>query len=202
MFRLNLSAILSVSSVLASVALALGVTSGARAEDMAGTPATSALKFTVKDIKGNDVDLAQKYAGKVVLIVNTASKCGFTKQYAGLETLYKKDAGKGLVILGFPSNDFGGQEPGSEAQILEFCSTKYDVTFDMFSKVKTNGPEAAPLYKYLTSVDSGQVKPGKVGWNFEKFLIARDGKVVGRYKSGVAPTSEELNNAISAELAK
>jgi glutathione peroxidase len=158
----------------------------------------SPLAGTVKKIDGTPVDLAA-YKGKVVLVVNVASRCGYTGQYAGLQKLYDTYKGKGFVILGFPANEFGAQEPGSDAEIAQFCSSKYGVTFDMFSKIVVKGADKAPLYKALTE---SSTPPGEVGWNFEKFLIGRDGKVVGRYKSGVAPDDGKLTSAIEAELAK
>ena len=162
----------------------------------------SPLTVKMKTIDGKDLDLS-KYKGKVVLVVNVASKCGYTPQYEGLQALYEKHEKDGLVILGVPANDFGKQEPGTEAEIVEFCKTNYKVTFPMTSKVVVKGDNKAELYKILTAATPD--KDGKiteVGWNFEKFLIGRDGKVVGRYKSAVAPNSEELNKAIKTELEK
>lgn len=158
----------------------------------------SPLAGEMKKIDGTPVDLS-KYKGKVVLVVNVASRCGYTGQYAGLQKLYDAHKDKGLVILGFPANDFGAQEPGSDAEIATFCSSKYGVTFDMFSKITVKGPAKAPLYKALTEAAN---PPGEVSWNFEKFLIGRDGKIVGRYKSGVGPDDAKLTAAIEAELAK
>jgi glutathione peroxidase len=158
----------------------------------------SPLAGTVKKIDGKEVDLAS-YKGKVVLIVNVASRCGYTGQYAGLQKLYDTYKDKGLVVLGFPANEFGAQEPGTDKEIATFCSSKYGVTFDMFSKICVKGPGIAPLYKTLT--ESADPK-GDIGWNFEKFLIGRDGKVVGRYKSGVAPDDAKLKATIEAELGK
>ena len=181
--------------LMVAVALACGslfATSAARADQ------ASPLAGTVKKIDGTPVDLSA-YKGKVVLIVNVASKCGYTGQYAGLQKLYDTYKGKGFVVLGFPANEFGGQEPGSDAEIANFCSSKYGVTFDMFSKVVVKGPDKAPLYKALTE---GATPSGEVGWNFEKFLIGRDGRIVGRYKSGVAPDDGKLTGAIEAELGK
>ncbi|MBU6275308.1 MAG: glutathione peroxidase [Planctomycetes bacterium] len=152
----------------------------------------------MKKIDGSAVDLGA-YKGKVVLVVNVASRCGYTGQYAGLQKLYDTYKDKGLVVLGFPANEFGGQEPGSDAQIAEFCSSKYNVTFDMFSKIVVKGPGKAALYKTLTESAN---PPGEVSWNFEKFLIGRDGNVVGRFKSAVAPDDAKLTGAIEAELAK
>ena len=158
----------------------------------------SPLTGRMKKIDGTEVDLAS-YKGKVVLIVNVASRCGYTGQYAGLQKLYDGYKDKGFVILGFPANEFGGQEPGTDSEIATFCSSKYGVNFDMFSKIVVKGAGKAPLYQTLT--ESANPK-GEVGWNFEKFLIGRDGKVVGRYKSGVAPDDATLKAAIEAALAK
>ena len=156
------------------------------------------LAGTMKTIDGKDVDLGT-YQGKVVLIVNVASRCGATPQYSGLQDLYEKYKDKGFVVLGFPANDFGAQEPGSDDQIKEFCSTKYAVTFPMFSKITVKGPEKAALYKVLTETADPS---GEVGWNFEKFLIGKDGKITGRFKTRVSPDDAELVSAIEAALAK
>ena len=160
--------------------------------------ADSPLSGQMKKIDGTAVDLGA-YKGKVVLIVNVASRCGYTGQYAGLQKLYDTYKDKGLVILGFPANEFGAQEPGSDAQIADFCSSKYGVTFDMFSKIVVKGPGKAALYKALTESAN---PPGEVSWNFEKFLVGRDGAIIGRYKSAVAPDDAKLIAAIEAELAK
>jgi glutathione peroxidase len=177
-----------------SVSLAVGTLLSTTANADQASPLTG----TVKKIDGKDADLSA-YKGKVVLIVNVASRCGYTGQYAGLEKLYTTYKDKGLVVLGFPANEFGGQEPGTDAEIATFCSSKYGVTFDMFSKIVVKGANKAPLYKALTE---GATPSGDVGWNFEKFLIGRDGKIVGRYKSGVAPDDAKLKGVIEAELAK
>jgi len=158
----------------------------------------SPLVGEVRSIDGSLADLGQ-YKGKVVLIVNVASRCGYTSQYAGLQKLYDTYKDKGLVVLGFPANEFGGQEPGSDAEIAQFCSTKYGVTFPMFSKIVVKGQGIAPLYKTLTEQAD---PPGDVRWNFEKFLIGRDGAIIGRYKSGVGPDDATLKTAIEAALAK
>ena len=160
--------------------------------------AATPLAGDMKAIDGTSVDLAS-YRGKVVLVVNVASRCGYTRQYAGLQALYDAYKDRGLVVLGFPANDFGAQEPGSDADIREFCSTRYGVTFPMFSKITVKGPGKAALYRALT--ESAE-PPGEVSWNFEKFLIGKDGMVVGRYKSGVAPDDPGLASAIEAALAK
>lgn len=159
------------------------------------------LGFEVKDIDGNPVRLGDKYAGKVLLIVNTASKCGYTPQYADLESLYQKYRDKGLEILGFPSNDFGGQEPGSEAEIKEFCSTKFKVTFPLFAKSPVKGDAKTPLYRYLTDEKTNPASPGEVKWNFTKFLIGRDGKIAARYESSVKPQDEQVIKAVEEALA-
>ena len=153
--------------------------------------------FKVKDIHGKSVGL-DRYKGKVLLIVNTASQCGFTPQYKGLEALHKKLQAKGLEVLGFPCNQFGGQEPGSDAEIREFCSTRYDVTFPLAAKVEVNGPGRHPLYAWLTSAANGHA--GDLQWNFEKFLIGRDGQVLGRYPSGTRPDDKGLLADIAEAL--
>jgi glutathione peroxidase len=165
-------------------------------------PVKKPLEHKVKGIDGKELDLSQ-YLGKVVLIVNVASECGYTPQYEGLQALYAKYNKDGLVVLGVPSNDFGRQEPGSEDQILKFCKTNYSVTFPMTAKLSIKGAEAAPLYKALIAADPNPKTQGKdVGWNFEKFLIDRKGNVVRRFTSGVEPTSEELVGAIKKALAE
>jgi glutathione peroxidase len=155
--------------------------------------------FSVKDIKGKTVDLSA-YKGKVVLIVNVASFCGYTKQYAPLERLYRKYEDQGLVVLGFPANDFGAQEPGSEEEILEFCSTKYDVSFPMFSKVVVKGADKVPLFAWLTSGDGKPNLAGEIQWNFEKFLIGKDGHLITRFSTKVDPMSDEVIQAVQAAL--
>ncbi|NND96827.1 MAG: glutathione peroxidase [Pirellulaceae bacterium] len=160
-----------------------------------------ALDYKMNTIDGKKVDL-EDYEGNVVLIVNTASQCGLTPHYKGLQTLYKKYEDKGFVVLGFPCNQFGSQEPGTDAEIAQFCSSKYDVTFPMFSKVDVNGDDAAPIFQHLTSKDVKPAGKGPVGWNFEKFLIDREGQLVSRFKSRTAPEDTELVKAIEAELQK
>lgn len=159
----------------------------------------SALDFEVSTIDGETVDL-EKYKGKVVLIVNVASKCGLTPQYEGLQALYEKYNDQGLVVLGFPCNQFRGQEPGSNEEIKQFCTTKYDVSFPLFSKIEVNGEGAAPLYKYLTAQDVEPVGSGEISWNFEKFLIDREGKVVARFAPRTKPEDAEVIKAIESEL--
>jgi glutathione peroxidase len=161
----------------------------------------AALDFTMKSLTGKPVKLA-RYEGHVVLIVNTASQCGYTPQYEGLESLYKKFGPQGLAVLGFPANEFGQQEPGSDPEIAEFCRKNYGVTFDMFSKVVVKGPGQCRLYEFLTSSETDPKFAGPIKWNFEKFLLSRDGKVVARFNSGTEPDAPEVIKAIEAELAK
>ena len=144
--------------------------------------------FTVNDIHGKPVAL-DRYKGKVLLVVNTASECGFTPQYKGLEALYEKYRAKGLEVLGFPCNQFGGQEPGSEAAIEQFCEVNYGVTFPLFAKVDVNGDHAAPVYRYLKSSKPGLLGTEAIKWNFTKFLVDREGNVVARYAPKETPES-------------
>lgn len=153
----------------------------------------------LKDIDGKATSLGA-YKGQALLVVNVASKCGYTPQYKGLEALYRKYKSQGLQVLGFPCNDFGAQEPGTNEEIKSFCSSTYDVTFPMFDKLHVKGPEQHPLYAALTGKDSKA--PGDVKWNFNKFLIGRDGKLIARFDSKVAPDSPELIQAIEAALAR
>jgi len=150
------------------------------------------------DIDGHDTSL-KAYEGKVVLLVNVASKCGFTPQYKGLEAIYEKYKDQGFVIVGVPSNDFGGQEPGTPEEIKSFCSANFNVTFPLMEKVHVRGPEKHPLYVALTGKEAKL--PGDVKWNFGKFLIGRDGQVLSRYDSKVTPESAELTGAIESALA-
>ncbi len=170
------------------------------AKKEAAVPA--ALNFTVKSLDGKAVDLAKTYQGKVALIVNVASHCGNTKQYTPLQALYTQHKADGLVILGFPCNQFGQQEPGSAEEIKQFCNSEYKVTFDLFSKIDVNGEKADPFYKFLTGADTDPQFGGKIPWNFEKFLIGRDGQIVARFKHSVSPDSPEVVAAIEKELAK
>jgi len=159
------------------------------------------LQFRMKDIQGKTVDLA-RYQGKVVLIVNVASECGYTPQYKGLQALHEKYAKDGLAILGIPCNDFGAQEPGDEAQIAKFCDKNYGVKFDLFGKVVIAGKEPSPLYAYLTSKKENPAFGGPVRWNFEKFLIGRNGNVVDRFEADVDPESADFIARITSELSK
>ena len=165
------------------------------------TPPSKAIyDFTVNRINGKkeaEPTSLSSYKGKVLLIVNTASGCGFTPQYKGLQAIYDQYGKQGFEILGFPSNDYGAQEPGSNAEIKNFCERNYKVTFPLFEKAPVSGNRMQPLYAYLTA---NAPSKGSVGWNFEKFLISKDGKIIGRYKSSVKPESEELKTAIAAAL--
>jgi glutathione peroxidase len=153
----------------------------------------------VKDMDGKTVNLSD-YSGKVLLIVNVASKCGYTPQYEGLEKLYEKYKSRGFEILAFPCNDFDGQEPGTNEEIKKFCSANYNVTFRLFDKIKVLGDSRSPLYERL--INNGSTENGDVKWNFEKFLISKDGKVVARFRSKIKPESEELTGEIEKELSK
>jgi glutathione peroxidase len=193
----------------ASVLLALAsgvVNSEDKKEEKKGDKKVPAvLNFKMKKLDGKEADLS-KYQGKVVLMVNVASQCGLTPQYKPLEELHEKYSEKGLAVLGFPANEFGSQEPGTDEEISTFCTSKYGVKFDMFSKVVVkkldNGPEPCPLYKYLTSKETDPKFAGDITWNFEKFLIGRNGEIVKRFAPKVKPDSEEVTKAIEEELAK
>jgi glutathione peroxidase len=158
---------------------------------------TEIYEFAVRDISGRDVSLSS-YRGKALLIVNTASKCGFTPQYEGLEALYRDLGARGLVVLGFPCNQFGGQEPGDAAEIASFCKLTYDVTFPMFAKMDVNGPEACPLFVWLKGEAPGVLGSKDIKWNFTKFLVDRVGHVVERYAPTTQP--EAIRAAIEALL--
>ncbi len=155
-------------------------------------------EFTVQTISGDTQSMAD-YAGKVLLIVNVASKCGFTKQYAGLQSLYEKYVSQGLVVMGFPCDQFGHQEPGNEAEIESFCQTQFSVSFPMFSKIEVNGDDASPLFKWLKSSQPGLLGTEAIKWNFTKFLVGRDGHVIKRYASMQSPESldSDINNALN-----
>lgn len=194
MLQRNLIAILSVA-VLTAV-----FSTQSLAEESVVEAGVLNRKMTKLD--GKEVNLAA-YKGKVVLIVNVASKCGLTPQYTELQKLHEAHKEQGLAILGFPCNQFGGQEPGEAADIKQFCTENYGVTFDMFSKINVNGDDACDLYKVLTSTEAPpEGKKGKIKWNFEKFLIGRDGKVAARFAPRTKPSDEAVMKSIKAELAK
>jgi glutathione peroxidase len=161
-------------------------------------PAT-VLGFSVKDIDGNDIALS-KYAGKVLLIVNVASHCGNTKQYKPLEALYEKYREQGFEVLAFPANDFAFQEPGSNTDIKQFCTSTFSVTFPLFSKISVKGDDIDPLYRYLTDKKTDLLYGGSIEWNFAKFLVDRNGRIVGRFKAGHSPDSPDVVSAIENQL--
>ena len=165
---------------------------------LTGAPVSSIFEVSLKDIDGQTTTLAP-YRGRVLLIVNVASACGYTGQYEGLQALYAKYQKRGFTVLGFPCNQFGGQESGSEAEIKEFCSANFHVTFPMFAKIAVNGAQRHPLYAALAG--SGAAFPGDISWNFNKFLVGRDGKVIARFDSGTEPDSAACVKAIEAALA-
>jgi len=163
--------------------------------------ADSIYDFTLNSIDGNPKPLSD-FKGKVVLIVNVASRCGYTPQYAGLEKLYEKYMDQGLVIVGVPANNFGGQEPGSNEEIKTFCSRNYNVTFPMMSKVSVKGEDTTPLYQYLTDKSANPTTGGEIKWNFTKFLVDKKGNVINRFEPAVTPEAAELVKALEAALAQ
>jgi glutathione peroxidase len=180
----------------------VAIASLAMAADKQSKESASPLAVTMKSLDGKEVNLAERYKGKVVLVVNVASKCGLTKQYKELEALHAKYGKDGLAVAGFPCNQFGGQEPGSSTEIAEFCSKNYGVKFDMYEKIDVNDTGACKLYQTLTSTDTKPTEKGKISWNFEKFLIGRDGQVVARFSPRTAPDAKEVIEAIEKELSK
>ena len=161
--------------------------------------ASGVLDFTLNSLDGKPAPLAE-YRGKVILIVNVASKCGYTPQYTGLEKIYEKYKDQGFVILGFPANNFGGQEPGTNEEIKTFCSSKYQVTFPMYSKVSVKGADSTPLYQFLTDKQSNPATAGEIKWNFTKFLVDRNGKVIARFEPAITPESADVTGAIEKAL--
>ncbi len=166
---------------------------------MTAANATSIYDFTMNSIDGQPVSL-KSYSGKVVLLVNVASKCGFTPQYAGLEALYEKYKDRGLVIIGIPANNFAQQEPGTNEEIKTFCSRKYNVTFPMMAKVSVLGDDKTPLYQFLTNKSTDPKFGGDIKWNFTKFLFDRNGNLVARFEPPVKPDSEEVQTTIESAL--
>ena len=165
----------------------------------AAFPASGVYDFTLNSIEGQPAPLAA-YKGKVLLLVNVASKCGFTPQYAGLEGIYQKYKDRGLVILGFPANNFGGQEPGTNAEIKTFCSLTYQVTFPLYAKSSVKGDDINPLYRFLTDKSLNSQTGGDIRWNFTKFLVGRDGALIARFEPNVKPDSAEVEAAIEKAL--
>jgi glutathione peroxidase len=161
--------------------------------------ASSVHEFTMDALNGTPTPLAN-FKGKVMLVVNVASQCGYTYQYEGLQALYVKYKDQGLVVVGFPANNFGGQEPGSNAEIGAFCKSKFGVTFPMFSKISVKGSDKAPLYQFLTDKSANPKTGGEIPWNFTKYLVDRNGKVLARFDAPVEPEAPELTSAIEAAL--
>jgi glutathione peroxidase len=181
------------------VRIARGVLAGAILMMATALSAGSGLySFTLNSIDGTPAPLAE-YKGKVILLVNVASQCGYTPQYSALQAIYEKYKDRGFVILGFPANNFGAQEPGTNAEIKTFCSRKYNVTFPMYAKISVKGPDQAALYSYLTK-ETGAGIAGEIQWNFTKFLVDRDGKVVQRFEPAVTPDSKDVTSAIEKQL--
>jgi glutathione peroxidase len=190
--------LISLLSLVVVLAIAANPAAKAASVEKPSTP----LNQTMRTLDGQDVNLADKYHGKVVLLVNVASKCGNTPQYKPLEGMHEKYGEKGLAIVGVPCNQFGGQEPGTAADITEFCTKNYGVKFDMLSKVDVNDADACPLYKFLTSKETDPKFGGRITWNFEKFLFDRQGQLVARFSPKTQPDSIEVVSAIEAELSK
>jgi glutathione peroxidase len=200
----NAMRLMLIAAVIAIGVLAMEHATSAADAKTAKSKASEAtpLDQEMKTLQGKKVNLADKYDGKVVLLVNVASKCGYTKQYAQLQALHEKYGKKGLAVVGVPCNQFGGQEPGTEKEIAQFCEDRFGVEFDMMAKVDVNGPKATPLYKELTLEEEKAKFPGKIKWNFEKFVFGRDGQVVARFPSNVEPDAKEVVEVIEAELGK
>jgi glutathione peroxidase len=167
----------------------------------ASPAAESVYEFTLKSIDGKPVSL-ESYKGKVLLLVNVASRCGFTPQYKGLESLYRRYKDRGLVVLGFPANNFMRQEPGTNEEILTFCKSRYDVTFPMFAKISVRGSDKAPLFRYLTDSSVNSKTGGEIAWNFTKFLVGRDGRIAARFGPATGPESKDVVAAIEQALAR
>jgi len=193
----TLTSVLTAAIVVAAV-LAISVTNSTTAAS-SGEKMTSIYDFTLKDIDHKEVNLGQ-YRGKVVMVVNVASRCGFTPQYEGLQKTYLKYKDRGFVILGFPANNFMSQEPGTDEEIKTFCSTKYSVTFPIFSKISVKGDDMHPLYKFLTSKETNPEFGGDIKWNFNKFLVDRNGKLIARFEPAVKPESDQVIQAIEKAL--
>ena len=198
----------TVAGMLAVAGAALFVRADDKVKDPSTAPAkaekegqpVSPLDFKLKSIDGKEMDLSQ-FRGKPVLLVNVASKCGLTPQYEALQALHEKYKDQGLVVIGIPANNFGGQEPGTEAEIKEFCSTKYNVTFPMAGKISVNGDDKHPLYKFLTEEKTAKDFAGDIEWNFAKFLVDRNGNVMARFSSRTKPDDAKVTGAIEKALA-
>ncbi len=195
----RLAPLLLASLAVASFVLSVDVKTG-RADEPAKP--TSALAFSARDIDGKPVDLAKAHKGNVLLIVNTASKCGYTPQYKGLEAIHGKYKAKGFEVLAFPANEFGAQEPGSDAEIKSFCESNYNVSFPLYSKIVVKGAGIHPLYAFLTKPETDPKFAGDIKWNFTKFLVNRKGEVIARFESADKPESDKVTRAIETALAE
>jgi glutathione peroxidase len=178
---------------------AMGANSNASANNVGKGTAKSMYDFTLKDSKGKDVKL-EEFRGRVVMLVNVASKCGYTPQYEGLQKIYERYKDQGFTILGFPANNFGAQEPGTNEEIQEFCRINYGVTFPVFSKISVKGDDKHPLYKYLTERETNPEFAGEIKWNFNKFLVGRDGRILARFDSGDKPEDAKVTQAVEQAL--
>ena len=190
-----------IAFVLGSLVLGLAVFGFTWTHSAKEKSVSSVYDFTVKNIDGSDVKL-DAYHGKVLLLVNVASHCGYTPQYDGLEKVYTKYHGQGFEVLGFPANNFGAQEPGTNAEIKSFCTLKYNVTFPMFAKISVLGDDQHPLYSFLTAKETDPEFSGPITWNFNKFLVDRSGKIIARFDSKDTPEGDTVSAAIEAALAK
>src|SRR5215203_5155 len=199
MTLIKIGAVFAVIAIVAVVAVAYGYGLIFNPTPMEPVSASSVYDFTMKDIDGSDVKL-DKYKGSVVMIVNTASRCGYTPQYEGLQKIYDQYKDRGFVVLGFPANNFMGQEPGTEKEIKEFCTLKYNVTFPMFSKISVTGTDQHPLYGFLTNKKTNPEFGGDISWNFNKFLIDKNGKIVGRWGSKDKPEDAAVIEAIEKSI--
>lgn len=186
-------------ALICAAGLFVALSSRASDKSTSGEKMDSIHSFKLKDIDGKDTSLSQ-YKGKVVMLVNVASKCGLTPQYEGLQRVYDKYKDRGFVILGFPANNFGAQEPGTNEEIKSFCSLKYNVTFPIFSKISVKGDDIHPLYKFLTDKETNPEYAGDIKWNFNKFLVDKNGKVIARFEPKVTPESEQVVAAIEKAL--
>jgi glutathione peroxidase len=196
---LGIAILIITSASCTSASLALTGDNKSAANESVKMAEKSVLEFTMKDIDGKDVKL-DDYRGKVLLMVNVASKCGYTPQYEGLESIYRKYKDQGLVVMGFPANNFLGQEPGTNEEIKTFCKTRYDVSFPMFAKISVKGDDIHPLFRFLTNKETNPEFSGDISWNFNKFLVDRTGKVVDRFETREKPESEKIALAIEKAL--
>ncbi len=199
MTRYALLAVATLALVVASVFVVRGRTNSVEEASTKEGEVKSIHDFAMKDINGKEVKLDQ-YRGKVALLVNTASKCGYTPQYEGLQKVYDQYKDQGFVVLGFPANNFKGQEPGTNEEIKEFCTLRYNVTFPMFAKISVGGEDKHPLYKYLTEKETNPQFAGEIKWNFNKFLVDKNGRIIARFDSGDKPESDKVVQAIEQAL--